>query len=105
MFFYLERDKYRGEVILIGNFNIKDSCNIIKVLDFFFKEIFEIWLEVNYEENIMSDYYFWLSFLWYNLFIRVENRLVFYKDWFFKGVRKVEYLMDDFGKFFSFIIF
>ena len=32
----------RGEVTLTGNLNIKDSRNIIKVSDPFFKEILEI---------------------------------------------------------------
>ena len=105
MFFYSERDTYRGEVTLTGNLNIKDSCNIIKVSDPFFKEILEIWSEVNYEENIMSDYHLWSSPLWYNSLTRVENRPVFYKDWFLKGVTKVEHLMDDSGKFLSLTTF
>ena len=49
----------------------------------------------------MSDYHLRSSPLWYNSLIRVENRPVFYKDWFLKGRRKVEHLMDDCGKFFS----
>ena len=31
--------------------------------------------------------------------IRVENRPVFNKGWFLKGITKVEHLMDDSGKF------
>ena len=52
------------------------------------------------EEN-MSDYHLRSSPLWYNSLIRVENRPVFYKDWFLKGITKVEHLMDDSGKFIS----
>ena len=47
----------------------------------------------------MSDYHLRSSPLWYNSLIRVENRPVFYKDWFLKGITKVEHLMDDSGKF------
>jgi len=61
-----ELEKYEGEVTLTGNLNIKDSRNIIKVSDPFFKEILEIRSEANYEEKIVSDYHFRSSPLWYN---------------------------------------
>ena len=86
----------------------KDSRNIIEVSDPFFKEILEIWSEANYDENIncMSDYHLRSSPLWYNSLIRVENRPVFYKDWFLKGKTKVEHLMEDSrGKFLSLTTF
>ena len=76
-FFDSELEKYGGEVTLTGNLNIKDSRNIIEVSDPFFKEILEIWSAANYEENIMSDYHFRSSPLWYNSVVRVENRPVF----------------------------
>ena len=63
-FFDSERDKYGGEVTLTGNLNIKDSRNIVKVSDPFFKEILEIWSEANYDENIMLDYHLWSSPVW-----------------------------------------
>ena len=81
------------------------SPNIIKVSDPFFNEILEIWSEDNYEENIMSDYHLRSSPLWYNSLRRVENRPVLYKDWFLKGITKVEHLMDDSGKFLSLATF
>ena len=71
----------------------------------FFKEILEIWSEDNYDKNIMSDYHLRSSPLWYNSLLRVENRPVFYKDWFLKGITKVEHLMDDSGKFLSLTTF
>jgi len=52
VFFDSELEKYEDEVTLTGNLNTKDSCNIIKVSDPFFKEILEIWSETNYEEKI-----------------------------------------------------
>ena len=93
------------KVTLTGDLNIIDSRNIIKVSDPFFKEILEIWSEANYDENNMSDYHLWSSPLWYNSLVRVENRPVFYKDWFLKGITKVEHLMDDSGKFLSLTTF
>ena len=99
-FFDLKRDKYGGEVTLAENLNINDSRNI-KLSDPFFKEILEIWSQAYYDENIMSDYHLGSLPLWYNSLIRVENRPVCYKDWFLKGITKVEHLMDDSGKFHS----
>ena len=104
-FFDLELEKYGGEVTLTGDLYIKDSRNVIKVSDPFFKEILEIWSEVNYEEMIISDYHFRTSPLWYNSLERVENRPVFLKEWFLKGITKVEHLMDDYGKFLSLTAF
>ena len=104
-FFDSELEKYGSEVTLTGNLNTKDSRNIIKVSDPFFREILEIWSEANYEENILSDYHLRSSPLWYNSLIRVENRPVFYKDWYLKGITKVEHLMDDSGKFLSLTAF
>jgi len=69
------------------------------------KEILEIWSEANYEEKIVSVYHFRSSPLWYNSLIRVGNRPVFFKEWFLKGITKVEHLMDDSGKFLSFTAF
>ena len=103
--FDLELEKYGGEVTLIGNLDIKDGRNVIKVSDPFFKEILEIWSEVNYEEMIISDYHFRTSPLWYNSLVRVENRPVYFKEWFLKGITKVEHLMDDSGKFLSLTAF
>ena len=104
-FFDLELEKYGGEVTLTGNLGIKDSRNVIKVSDPFFKEILEIWSEVNYEETFVSDYHFRTSPLWYNSLVKVENRPVFFKEWFLKGTTKVEHLMDDSGKFLSLTAF
>ena len=55
----------------------------------------------------MSDYHLRSSPLWYNSLIGVENRPVFFSSfqWFLKGIRKVEHLMDDSGKFFSLTAF
>ena len=49
----------------------------------------------------MSDYHLRSLPLQYNSVIRVENGPVFYKDWFLKGITKVEHLVDDSGKFLS----
>ena len=37
--------------------------------------------------------------------LRVENRPVFYREWFLKGITKVEHLMDDSGKLLSLTAF
>ena len=72
-FFDLEVEKYGGEVLvtLTRNLDMKDSRNIIKASDPFFKEFLEIWSEANYEEKIVSYYHFWSSPLWHNSLIRV----------------------------------
>ena len=97
---FFELRKYGGEITLTGNLNKKDS-SFIKVSDAFFKEILEIWLEVNFEQKVTSDEHFFASPLWYNSLIRIENKPVLYKDWFTKGVTKVKHLMNDSGNLLS----
>ena len=54
---------------------------------------------------IISGYHFRTSPLWYNSPVRVENRPVFFKEWFLKGITKVEHLIDESGKFLSLTAF
>ena len=54
---------------------------------------------------IISDYHFPTLPLRRNSLVRVENRPVFFKEWFLKGITTVEHLMDDSGKFLSLTAF
>lgn len=95
----LELQPYGGKVVLLGKLNKKDMHNIFKKSGPFVKEIPEISSATSFEEKFTSDKHLMSSPLWYNSLIRIDDKPVFYKDWFFKGITKVENLMDEFSKF------
>ena len=84
-----------GENILTSNLNTRDTLEITKVLNAFFREILEIWGEINFENQIMSKEHFLDQPLWYNSLIRIGNKPVFFKDWLGKGVTKVRHLLGN----------
>ena len=63
--------------------------------DLFEKEILQIWSETSYEDNLNSIEYFSSMSLWHTSLIRIENRPVYYKELYFKGITKVSQLMED----------
>ena len=87
-FIDLELQQYGGDVLLRGNLNKKVFTTISCP---FVKEILEIWSEVFFEAKMSSEDHLLSLPLWYNSLIHIGNRPVFYKDWYAKGVTKVEH--------------
>ena len=83
-----------GENILTSNLNTRDTLEITKVSNAFFRDI-EIWGEINFESQIMSEKHFLDQPLWYNSLIRIGNKPVFFKDWLGKGVTKMRHLLGN----------
>ena len=73
----------------------RDTLDIAKVSNAFFREILEIWGGINFEKQIMSEEHFLDQPLWYNSLIRIGNKPVFFKDWLGKGVTKVRHLLGN----------
>ena len=94
-FFDLELQSYGGNAIFLGNLSKKDVNCYIKVSDPFIKEILEIWSDTFFDGNLTSKEHLLSSPLWHNSSIKIENRPVFFKDWFLKGITKVKNLMND----------
>ena len=92
--FDLELETLGGKTALTGNLNKKDSKS-------FLREILTIWSEINFEDKITSEEQFLDQCLWYNSLIRIDNRPIFYKEWFIKGITKVKHLKDDSNNFLS----
>ena len=65
----------------------------------------QIWSEISYEDNLNSMEHFQSMSLWHNSLIRIENRPVYYKEWYVKGITKVSHLMKDANTFLSFYEF
>ena len=100
-FFDLELETLGGKTALTGNLNKKDITSAAKVSNGFVREILTIWSDINYEDNIASEKRFLDQSLWYNSLIRIDNRPIFYKEWFIKGITKVKHLKNDSNNFLS----
>lgn len=48
IFFDVEFEKFGGQIVFRGNFDIKDLKKFVINFSFFLKEIFEIWFELNF---------------------------------------------------------
>ena len=82
LFFDLELGTLGGKIALTGNLNKKDTTSTAKASNSFIKEVLTIWSEANFEDNIISEKQFLDQCLWYNSLIRIDNRPIFYKQWF-----------------------
>ena len=105
IFFDLELQSYGGKALFLGKLNRKDVRFSIKVSDPFIKEILEIWSDAFFDEDLTSKEHLLSSPLWYNSIIKIENRPVFFKDWFLKGITKVKHMMNDSYEFLSLTAF
>ena len=88
--FNLKLDTFGGILTFTSNLSKKDTAKIIKVSDSFIKEILSDWSEVNFEECITSKSQFLELSLWHNSLIRINDRPIFYKEWYKKGIKKVK---------------
>ena len=59
------------------------------------QELTEIWAEVNFQGKLRSLKEFEEQTLWHNSLIRIENKTVFYNQWFNKDIYKVSHLLEE----------
>ena len=105
LFFDNELQNYGSTAVFKGNLKKEDLSKIKGLSDVFIKEILQIWSEISYEDNLNSMEHFLSMSLWHNSLIRIENRPVYYKEWYVKGITKVSHLMKDGNTFLSFYEF
>ena len=67
-----------------------------------YTEILQIWSEVSFNPCVTSVDHYLSSSLWHNSLIKIDNRPVFYKSWYAKGVEHVAHLMKDSTTFLSY---
>ena len=94
-FFEVELKKYGGKLVFTCNLHKCDISKSISVQDPFLQEIIEIWSEINFDAKIQTEQQFFEQHIWHNSLIRIENRPVFYKHLFLRGITKVAHLMTD----------
>ena len=86
--------RIQKENIFTYNLSRKDA-QAINVDDKFLQELIEIWAEVNFQGKLRSLKEFEELTLWHNSLIRIDNKPVFYNQWFNKDIYKVNHLLEE----------
>ena len=87
------------ELLETGIENIKKHTK--KCVNPFWTDVLNVWIDIlNAKENLYWED-FLMSPIWYNKNVRIGGRCVFYKEWFKKGVKIINDLVDETGTFLS----
>ena len=71
-------------------------------IPFFYRQVLHAWFNF---KNIVSDSYKHENVLWNNKHILIQKRIIFFKDWYDKGIIYVSDLMNEEGKIISYKTF
>ena len=74
--------KYNANLLITGNLNVADAA-LLEIDDPFTKELIEIWSRLNFKRQ-PSD--FSSIPIWYNSLVRIDNRPIYYKNWYKAGI-------------------
>jgi len=70
-----------------------------KISNPFWKQVIEAWCELLKQKNVNTRDSFLMEALWHNDNILVDNRPVYFKNWFVLGIKYVNDLLDCDGKY------
>ena len=75
LFLHFFLAKYNANLLISGNLNVNDAASL-EIDDPFTKELIEIWSCLNFKKQ-PSD--FSNIPVWYNSFVRIDNKPIYYK--------------------------
>ena len=101
LFFQQELGKLGGEMIFKCNFKSTEPFIFDKIKIIFWEEVLASWSKLNFhhpaDTNTVLNQY-----LWFNTFIRIENKPIYYKLWVTNKIMTIADLCDKDGYFMSF---
>ena len=97
----IENWLFRRLTILGGNLNVTDAASL-EIDDPFTKELTEIWSCLNFKKQ-PSD--FSNIPIWYNSFVRINNKPIYYKNWYKAGILFRNHLLGENSHFLTFDAF
>ena len=68
----------------------------------FWKDVLLSWEKVIEKELKFNWHFFLVSPIWFNNKIMIDNKSIFYKDWFEKGVQSINDLINEDGIYLNF---
>ena len=84
------------DIIWKGNFSYSDIKKVTSIKNVFFGSVLEAWTTVKYEKLTSPKKEVLLKqCLWLNSYIRVQNKPVFYKTMFEKGIVNLQDIMKN----------
>ena len=88
--FYLEKlNAYGGKLILESNLHEQDSGQIAKG-NMFLRDVLAGWCKINnYDTNMIAK-----EIIWNNSKIKCNSKVLFYRDWYEKGIKFIEHIYD-----------
>ena len=63
----------------------------------FWKDVLLSWAKVIEKERNFNWHFFLVSPIWFNNKIKIDNKSIFYKEWFEKGVQSINDLINEDG--------
>ena len=90
IFFDLELESYGKELVFTSNTSKRDASKYVNPSDPFIKEAHETWTEINFENTINSMEQFRQQNVWQNSLIKIENKPIYLRNWFKKGIVQVK---------------
>jgi hypothetical protein len=89
-FYKSEFNKLGGKLFLECNISEKDVPILVK--NTFLQEILSSWAKANYTENISSVIH---EILWHNSNIKVDNKTLFFQNWYNNGIKHIGDIYDS----------
>ena len=88
-------------ILITGNLNVNDAASL-KIDDPFTRELIEIWSCLNFKKQPPD-----LSNIpiWHNSFLRIDNKPIYYKNWYKAGIHFRNHLLDENFHFLTFDAF
>ena len=83
-----------GKNALLSNLSKKDLQNF-EIKDKFAKVVMDIWTEINFKVTLRSFEHFSKQYLWNNSLIQIENKPVYFRKWYEKGITEVHHLLQQ----------
>ena len=89
--FYLEKlNLFGGKLLLECNLHVHDCCQIAKN-NMFLRDILAGWCNINSLESTQAVA---KEIIWNNSQIRSDNKVLFYREWFERGIKFLEHIYD-----------
>ena len=89
-FFDYHLEKFGGNMIWTCNMNAKDFL-LDSIQNTFIYDIAKEWFKFTYTTDIKNSR---SQCIWLNSHIKIDNKIIFYKNWYSKGVKKVKDLLN-----------
>ena len=84
-------EKIGGKLIFECNLNLKELNKSLKIDSMFLSHILKAWCSLNFNENINNIK---KEIIWNNSYIKNNNKTLFYKSWFDKGIEYIDNIYD-----------